>query len=168
MNVIKKSISDLYRLYPQCSALIPASPRDFEAFKKIPKDKQQSIKVVRSYPTHKFLWKMIECAMFNGINDMDCKIEDTDFVITNQIIKARFLESGCDWSETWRGILQELFLEKEQITTLTGDKEYIRGSISYMKRDEIEYKKFLDKVASFFSYNLGISIEDFKRNAGAK
>jgi hypothetical protein len=150
---------------PFKTCLIPLENIDIEIYKLITVGGiiHCSIKSDRTYPVHKWLWKMILHAISCGINEKDCKVYGTDFILKKEVIHARYIESGCDWIETWREILQTLYLPKLVITDLNGEKKEVTGSISYKKLDEIEMKRFENNVSLFFSDNLEMGQDDFIR-----
>ena len=169
MHVKKMFVKEIIKLYgDQVSCLAPAALEDYDAFKQLPFDTEMSAKITkaRKYSTHKYGFKMIQFAIDNGINDKDCIIEGCEFVLKKEVIHAKYLENSCDWVYTWRDILQTLFLPKVERTNIDGTKEKVRGSIEYAQRDELAMKIYLNKVAEFFSLNLGMTVIEFKLASG--
>jgi hypothetical protein len=148
---------------PFKTCMIPLEEIDIETYKLIAVGGiiHCSIKSDRTYPVHKWLWKMILYAISCGINQKDCKVYGTDFILRREVIQARYIESGCNWVETWREILQTLFLPKLIETDLNGIKKEVTGSISYKKLDEIGMKKFENDVSLFYSDNLEMGQYEF-------
>lgn len=150
------------------SCLILVSTTDIERYKKISLNSiiSADIKKDRKYSTHKFLFRMIDFALENGINELDCKIMGTDILLTSQTIRSIIAENGHDDIRAWLTILETLFLPMIEKTNLkTGLKEKVVGSISYQSIDEIEMKIFQDKVALFFSDNLNMHLSQFRIEA---
>jgi hypothetical protein len=166
INFIKVEKSKVMSMF----CFIPADQASFEKFKLLEYGKEFKVKICpdREYKTHKFLWKMIDYAIESGISEKDCIIYDTDFILKREVVQAIYLEKGCDWVETWRKILQTLFLPKQKETGIDGQIKESAGSIKYEKLNEIEMKIFEDKVALFFSDNLNMTKFNFKMEAGKK
>lgn len=149
------------------TVMIPFDEEDIKKFKalKLGKPEKFLIRPDRQYSTHKHLFNMIKCARHNGISRKNCDVINESgeriYVLQTDVITAKIMESGQDEVRAWLDILEILFLPMVERTRLDGTKYKTKGSIQYSKLDEIGMRAFEDRVAIFFSDNLGMEKERF-------
>jgi hypothetical protein len=150
------------------TCILPIDDKAVEIYRKIPLNENLEVNKIKSHrqnKTHKTFIQVCLCAIENGLLEKNIKIpiNDTELIISHKVITCKIIENGYDTNPELRtliDIFEELYCKSEIITNVNGEKIIKKGSIQFMKKDEIEFRLFCEKSYKVITYNLNCFVGD--------